>query len=131
MVLRTRGPMAGKFVNFVPQEDFEDTKFASFVPIYDIQCTKEVFIRTVGYAKGIDLVNDLVTLEYNEDTVLIDVRYIQPLKFKQGAILQIIGDLEIQRGRTERVVLKAQLYRNIDGLDMMLYHEMQKMRAKT
>ncbi len=109
---------------------YNDNKFAPFVPISDLQSTKEVLVRTVGYARTLDLINDTVTLEYLKDTIHIDIRYIQPFKFRKGGILQIMGDLETRRdGDTTQRILKAQLYRNVTGLDMTLYHKVQKLRA--
>ena len=112
--------------------EFEDIKIARFVPISRIQSTQDNFIRTVGYSKGLDLASELLTLEYGGHHVLVNIHYIYPFEFVPGTILQIIGSLERKRKReVSEVVLKAELYRNMNGLDVDLYHKTQELRKRS
>ena len=113
-------------------EDLQDTKFTTFIPIEDIQFTKKVFLKTIGYARSIDPTTDYLTLEYKSHTVLVNVKYIHPYEFIEGSLIQIIGDLERKRKRdSTELVLKAQLYRIVNGLDVELYHDMQSLRSQS
>ncbi len=113
-------------------EDLQDTKFTTFVPIEDIQFTNKLFLRTIGYARSIDPTTDYLTLEYKGHTVLVNVKYIHPYEFIEGSLIQIIGDLERKRKRdSTELILKAQLYRIVNGLDVELYHDMQSLRKQS
>lgn len=110
--------------------ELQDRKFARFVPIYAIESTNETFIRTLGVAKSFKPDSMLMELEYDGCTVQVDIQYIQPFPYKQGSKYLFIGDL-ISKGVSSsgHAVLKAQLYRRCDGLNMEQYHRVQELRS--
>lgn len=113
-------------------EEFQDCKSAGFVSIGDLQATEQLFLRTVGYTTWLDSGTNLITLEYNDAKVLVDVSSIHPFKFVKGAILQVMGHLEkrrIVRG-VPRLVIRAQIHRDVTDLDINLYHSMQQLRQQ-
>ena len=114
--------------------ELEDSEFACFVPICDLVnaqlATENRYLRTIGFSKSVDLESFLLTLEYNNHHILVDTHCLFPFKFREGAILQIIGRLESRLVKdVPEKVIKAQLYRYADGLDIHIYHSVQRQRA--
>lgn len=109
--------------------------YAPFIPISEIQRTDKCLIRTVGYAQQLDAANQLLSLEYNGSTCTIDIRYIHPFHYRPGLVYQFIGELltrdEGCSAVTKNVVLKAHLYREVNGLDINLYYHIQSLRKQS
>lgn len=51
----------------------------------------------------------------------IDTQHLRDLSFRVGSIYQFIGELHIQPD--DEAILQARVGRNVDGLDLSLYHQ--------
>ena len=103
--------------------------FSPFVPLSEVKNTKEKFVRTIGYAKNLEAASELLTIEYNGHMTLVDIRYIHPFTYKPDVLFQFVGELRREQvGDNTNIVLRAQVYRNMDGLDPELYHKVQAIR---
>ncbi|KAJ4719384.1 CST complex subunit TEN1-like [Melia azedarach] len=54
-------------------------------------------------------------------TLNIDTQHLRDLSFRVGSIYQFIGELHIQQ--ENGAILQARVGRNVDGLDLNLYHQ--------
>lgn len=70
-------------------------------------------------ASVLDLPHDRATLTHGAASVAVDTSLLgATLPFRVGALVQVIGELELRQGR---VVLVARVCRAVDGLNMDLY----------
>lgn len=105
-------------------------KFAPHVAIRELNLeTLSGLVRVVGFARGFQSDAQILELEYDRGTVLVDVKYVHPFWYKPSALFQIIGEAKRQ-AEGGQWVLKAYLYRNMDGLDHKLYHKVLNLRQQ-
>jgi hypothetical protein len=95
---------------------------APFVPLSEIsQYCGGTLLRTVGYASSIDE-NQLLTIVYKSWSLKIDVSSLQSFCYRPQSVCQFIGELSI---KDEERIMKPQLYRKMESLDVDKYHEVQ------
>ena len=51
----------------------------------------------------------------------VDSQMIEPFPYKQGSFYQFCGELDGSKTKSTNIVLKAHVYRCVDGLDMDVY----------
>ncbi|KAK8961234.1 hypothetical protein KSP40_PGU017245 [Platanthera guangdongensis] len=61
-------------------------------------------------------------------TLLIDTQHLRDISFRPGSIYQFIGELHISQD--SQAVLEARVGRNVDGIDLNLYHQTIQLRRK-
>lgn len=83
-------------------------------------------IRTVGYAGDLNSSNDQLLLHYKDSSIQVDVRSLSPFNYHLKQTYQFIGEVKKKEG--ELVIIKARLYREMKGLDIDMYHKVQKLR---
>ena len=98
---------------------------AVFKPLSDVAPAMPGKIRTLGYATNYDAGKQMVELQYEESRLLIDVRLVQPFSFTHGQLLMVIGEM-----RSDRRMLRAMIYRVLDGLDVPAYLAAMRARAR-
>ena len=90
--------------------------YAAFKLLSDVTPAATGKIRTMGYATNYDASRQVVELQYDESRLMVDVRLVQPFPFTRGQLLMVIGEM-----RSDRRVLRAMIYRVLDGLDVAAY----------
>ena len=108
---------------------------SSFMTIPDIQCKDPAelhgkMIRTIGSLQKYEVKRSLIWLKDWKSVLqlVVDSRVIEPITIKQNSIYQFIGELDSSGARSSGVVLKALVYRCMDGLDLDIYMKALAMR---
>lgn len=89
-------------------------------------------VRVVGVSGTLHS-EQVLSLSYKENELMIDITSLQPFKYTPGTVYQFIG--EVKKGRVhglrgEEVWLKAHCYRLMEGLNLDMYHRIQNIRTK-
>ena len=128
-----------------------EKEFAPFVPLATLVEGKAVnlkpLVRVVGFAGVLYSSRHELKLCYEGKELRVNVSSLQPFNYRPGEIYQFIGEIKReriggdgasgerlrQRGGGEKegrdtFVLRAQLYRLMEGLDIELYHRSQSLR---
>ncbi|XP_022635093.1 CST complex subunit TEN1 isoform X2 [Vigna radiata var. radiata] len=63
----------------------------------------------------------LATIIDGDDILKVSTEHLRDLSFQVGSVYQFIGELLIQPDN--EVVLQARVGRNVDGIDLNLYHQ--------
>ncbi|KAG0476892.1 hypothetical protein HPP92_013733 [Vanilla planifolia] len=61
-------------------------------------------------------------------TLRVDTQHLRDINFRISSIYQFIGELKIQEGN--QAILEARIGRNVDGMDLNLYHQSIQLRRK-
>ena len=133
-----------------------EKEFAPFVPLATLVEGKAVnlkpLVRVVGFAGALYSSRHELELCYEGKELRVNVSSLQPFNYHPGEIYQFIGEIKRERiggdgasgerlrqrggggggggekeGR-DTFVLRAQLYRLMEGLDIELYHRSQSLR---
>ena len=80
-------------------------------------------IRTMGSLRRYEVKRSQIWLKDWKSVLelVIDSRVIEPVSIRQNSMYQFIGELDSSGARGSGAVLKALVYRCVDGLDMDLY----------
>ncbi len=80
-------------------------------------------VRTIGRLKQYNVKESVMSIEDLRTfaELMVDCRIIEPFSFRQGALYQFCGELDGSKTKSTNVVLKAHLYRCVEGLDMDIY----------
>ena len=128
-----------------------EKEFAPFVPLATLVEGKAVnlkpLVRVVGFAGALYSSCHELELCYEGKELRVNVSSLQPFNYCPGKIYQFIGEIKRERrgdggerlrqrgggggGEKEErdtFVLRAQLYRLMEGLDIELYHRSQSLR---
>ena len=106
---------------------------ATFIPIATLTHAGEnaagKFFRTIGELHEHDVQKgQLVIKDTDSDaTLVIDSSLIEPFPFRQRILYQFIG--EVRLGTDNQVILRAYVYRCVEGLNLELYKKSLELRS--
>ncbi|KAI9123248.1 hypothetical protein K1719_006137 [Acacia pycnantha] len=78
-------------------------------------------LRIVGKLHEYSVETALATLFDGDATLKVNTQHLRDLSFRVGSVYQFIGELLIQPDN--KGVLQARVGRNVDGIDLNLYHQ--------
>lgn len=76
-------------------------------------------VRTIGYAESFSASRQQLVLEFEGALLPVDIRLVEPFSFRHGQLLLVIG--ELCSGEYGQTILRAMVYRALDGLDVTAY----------
>ncbi|KAH0461090.1 hypothetical protein IEQ34_008665 [Dendrobium chrysotoxum] len=85
-------------------------------------------IRVTGKLQSYNVESGIAIIVDGGATLLIDTQHLRDINFRTNSIYQFIGELLIPHDG--QVVLKARIGRNVDGIDLNLYHQSIQLRRK-
>ncbi|PKU73327.1 CST complex subunit TEN1 [Dendrobium catenatum] len=85
-------------------------------------------IRVTGKLQSYSVESAIAIIVDGGATLLIDTQHLRDINFRINSIYQFIGELLIPHDG--QVVLKARIGRNVDGIDLNLYHQSIRLRRK-
>lgn len=106
---------------------------AAFIPIATLIHTGETavgkFFRTIGelYEHNIQKVQLVLKDIDSDSTLVIDSSLIEPFPFRQRILYQFIGEARL--GTDNQVILRAYVYRCVEGLNLELYKKSHELRT--
>ncbi|XP_045796666.1 CST complex subunit TEN1 isoform X2 [Trifolium pratense] len=77
--------------------------------------------REVSVLQEYSLETGLATVIDGSDILRVSIEQLKDLKFQVGSVYQFIGELLIQSDN--KAILQARVGRNVDGIDLNLYHQ--------
>ena len=110
---------------------------ATFIPIATLLHTGGTtsivgkVYRTIGELQEHNIQKgQLVIKDTNSDSVLvIDSSLIEPFPFRQRVLYQFIGEARI--GSDSQIILRAYVYRCVEGLNLDIYKQSHELRSRT
>ncbi|KAI4370088.1 hypothetical protein MLD38_018471 [Melastoma candidum] len=78
-------------------------------------------LRVTGKLQEYSVETCMATIMEGNAKLKIDTRHLRDVNFHVDSIYQFIGELHLQAGN--EAVLQARVGRNIDGMDLKLYHQ--------
>ncbi|KAI3440477.1 uncharacterized protein J3R85_003552 [Psidium guajava] len=78
-------------------------------------------LRVLGKLQEYSVETAVAVIVDGDASLKIDTQHLRDLSFRAGSIYQFIGELRIQPDN--EAVLRARVGRNVDGLDLNLYHQ--------
>ncbi|XP_028751552.1 CST complex subunit TEN1 [Neltuma alba] len=78
-------------------------------------------LRIVGKLHEYSVETALATVIDGDATLKVNTQHLRDLSFRVGSVYQFIGELLIQPNN--KGVLQARVGRNVDGIDLNLYHQ--------
>ena len=95
--------------------------FARFCPVAGLKRASGR-VRIVGRTTSYSPNEEQVTLEEGGSSVVVDVKLLHPFCFNRGAVVQFIGEASwLETEGHPRVVFKAYLMREMEGIDIEFY----------
>ncbi|KAI0510329.1 hypothetical protein KFK09_010930 [Dendrobium nobile] len=85
-------------------------------------------IRVTGKLQAYNVESAIAIIVDGGATLLIDTQHLRDINFRINSMYQFIGELLIPHDG--QVVLKARIGRNVDGIDLNLYHQSIRLRRK-
>eukprot|EP00118_Oscarella_pearsei_P011235 m.73904 g.73904 ORF g.73904 m.73904 type:complete len:136 (+) comp35861_c0_seq2:657-1064(+) len=82
-------------------------------------------VRVLGRLQRYDVAASVAVLTMDNYSLQVDTKLLEPCPFRVNSLYQVIGEIESRSGETGKVgdiVLKARVYRQLDGLDTKLYY---------
>ncbi|KAK2419052.1 CST complex subunit TEN1 [Trifolium repens] len=103
-----------------------EAKSSALVTLQDLRPSSPFFkqgksLRIIGTLQEYSLETGLATVNYGSDILKVSIEQLKDLKFQVGSVYQFIGELLIQPDN--KGVLQARVGRNVDGIDLNLYHQ--------
>lgn len=105
---------------------FFEGKSGALVSLQDMRPSSPFFkqgtsVRIIGKLHEYSSETGLATIIDGNDILKVSTEHLKDLKFQVGSVCQFIGELLI---RTDNEgVLQARVGRNVDGIDLNLYHQ--------
>lgn len=105
---------------------FFEAKSGALVSLQDMRPSSPFFkqgtsVRIIGKLHEYSSETGLATVIDGNDILKVSTEHLKDLKFQVGSVYQFIGELLI---RTDNEgVLQARVGRNVDGIDLNLYHQ--------
>ncbi|AES82409.1 putative CST complex subunit Ten1 [Medicago truncatula] len=105
---------------------FFEGKSGALVSLQDMRPSSPFFkqgtsVRIIGKLHEYSSETGLATVIDGNDILKVSTEHLKDLKFQVGSVYQFIGELLI---RTDNEgVLQAHVGRNVDGIDLNLYHQ--------
>ncbi|KAB2621573.1 hypothetical protein D8674_023755 [Pyrus ussuriensis x Pyrus communis] len=78
-------------------------------------------LRVTGRLHDYSVETAIATIAHGSERLKINTQHLRELSFRVGSIYQFIGELLIQPDN--EAVLQARVGRNVDGIDLNLYHQ--------
>ncbi|KAM1051793.1 hypothetical protein ACFX2J_033112 [Malus domestica] len=78
-------------------------------------------LRVTGKLHDYSVETVIATIVDGSERLKINTQHLRELSFRVGSIYQFIGELLIQPDN--EAVLQARMGRNVDGIDLNLYHQ--------
>ncbi|CAN6581889.1 unnamed protein product [Malus baccata var. baccata] len=78
-------------------------------------------LRVTGKLHDYSVETAIATIVDGSERLKINTQHLRELSFRVGSIYQFIGELLIQLDN--EAVLQARVGRNVDGIDLNLYHQ--------
>ncbi|KAK8947305.1 hypothetical protein KSP39_PZI006410 [Platanthera zijinensis] len=85
-------------------------------------------VRATGKLESYSVESGMAVIIDGGATLLIDTQHLRDISFRPGSIYQFIGELHISQD--SQAVLEARIGRNVDGIDLNLYHQTIQLRRK-
>ncbi|KAK2364979.1 CST complex subunit TEN1 [Trifolium repens] len=103
-----------------------EAKSSALVTLQDLRPSSPFFkqgksLRIIGTLQEYSLETGLATVIDGSDILKVSIEQLKDLKFQVGSVYQFIGELLIQPDN--KGVLQARVGRNVDGIDLNLYHQ--------
>ncbi|CAJ1868400.1 unnamed protein product [Sphenostylis stenocarpa] len=103
-----------------------EIKSGTLVSLEDLHPSSPFFkqgasVRVTGKLREFFIETGLATIIDGDCTLKISTEHLRDLTFQVGSVYQFIGELFIQPDN--EVVLQARVGRNVDGIDLNLYHQ--------
>lgn len=108
---------------------------AIFTPIATIIRYEEThvgkFLRTIGELQEHFILDERLVIKDAESgsTLVIDSKLIEPFPFRQRVLYQFIGEVRLEP--QGQVILRAYVYRCVEGLDLKLYEQSHEFRLRS
>ncbi|XP_054806866.1 CST complex subunit TEN1 [Prosopis cineraria] len=103
-----------------------EIKSGALVSLQDLHPSSPFFkegasLRIVGKLHEYSVETALATVSDGDATLKVNTQHLRDLSFRVGSVYQFIGELLIQPDN--KGVLQARVGRNVDGIDLNLYHQ--------
>ncbi|XP_020585979.1 CST complex subunit TEN1 [Phalaenopsis equestris] len=85
-------------------------------------------VRVTGKLESYNVESAMAVIVDGGASLLIDTQNLRDICFRTNSIYQFIGELLIPQDG--QVTLKARVGRNVDGIDLNLYHQSIQLRRK-
>ncbi|XP_058076924.1 CST complex subunit TEN1 [Magnolia sinica] len=101
-------------------------KHGELVALQELDSSSPLFkqgasLRVTGKLQEYCVGTAIATIVDGSVSLKIDTQHLRDLNFRVGSIYQFIGELLIQSDTD--AVLQARVGRNVDGIDLNLYHQ--------
>ncbi|XP_021282304.1 CST complex subunit TEN1 [Herrania umbratica] len=101
-------------------------KPGALVTLPELQPSSEFFkegasLRVTGKLQEYSVETAIAVIADESATLKVDTQHLRELSFRVGSIFQFIGELHIQPNN--EAILQARAGRNVDGIDLNLYHQ--------
>ncbi|XWS57465.1 hypothetical protein CRYUN_Cryun09bG0176300 [Craigia yunnanensis] len=101
-------------------------KSGALVTLPELQPSSEFFkegssLRVTGKLQEYSVETAIAVIADQNVILKIDTQHLRELSFRVGSIFQFIGELHIQPNN--EAILQARTGRNVDGIDLDLYHQ--------
>ncbi|RZB49339.1 CST complex subunit TEN1 isoform B [Glycine soja] len=116
---------SGSFVWYQVMASLE-IKSGALVSLQDLRPSSPFFkqgasLRITGKLHEYSIETGLATIIDGDDILKVSTKHLRDLTFQVGSVYQFIGELLIQPDNEG--VLQARVGRNVDGIDLNLYHQ--------
>ncbi|KAH1079184.1 hypothetical protein AAZX31_19G216700 [Glycine max] len=103
-----------------------EIKSGALVSLQDLRPSSPFFkqgasLRITGKLHEYSIETGLATIIDGDDILKVSTKHLRDLTFQVGSVYQFIGELLIQPDNEG--VLQARVGRNVDGIDLNLYHQ--------
>ncbi|XBJ21193.1 hypothetical protein VPH35_011886 [Triticum aestivum] len=109
------------------------------VTLQELEPSSQMFkhgasLRVTGTLQSYDVDSAVAVIRDGSVTLRIDTQHLREIGFRSGSMFQFIAELLIRPNRLEQwcikfvayilqAILQARVGRNVDGLDLNLYHQ--------
>ncbi|KAL2345637.1 hypothetical protein Fmac_006922 [Flemingia macrophylla] len=103
-----------------------EIKSGALVSLQDLRPSSPFFkqgasVRIIGKLQEYSTETGLAVIIDGDDILKVNTEHLRDLTFEVGSVYQFIGELLIQPDNEG--VLQARVGRNVDGIDLNLYHQ--------
>ena len=103
-----------------------EIKSGTLVSLQDLHPSSPFFkqgasLRITGKLREYSVEAGVATIIDGDDILKVSTEHLRDLSFQVGSVYQFIGELLIQPDN--EVILQARVGRNVDGVDLNLYHQ--------
>ncbi|XP_068342302.1 CST complex subunit TEN1-like [Pyrus communis] len=103
-----------------------EIKSGALVTLQDLHPSSSYFkqgasLRVTGKLQDYSVETAIATIVDGSERLKINTQHLRELSFRLGSVYQFIGELLIQPDN--EAVLQGRVGRNVDGIDLNLYHQ--------